>query len=464
MVIKLRLNTLMLLIIVLTSACGGLPLAVPAEKEAMQQAETVVVEVQSVEAAVTLETIGGSASSPLTTPTPSIPATPTPLLVIPIPTASGPTPPPINTPTPAPSPTPTPTFEPLSDKPIGGYIFSPPKLILTHNYIEIIGWVPDSNEELIIRNFDNDKFLIETLNINTGLRQRLVETDHFIVGKPIWLPATKQIAYLAQDETGAINLYLNNPGEKDVDTPTVSQVSPPLVPDKTGDSVLVFDSQTSRLLDISQTEGATEKLLLTEPLSPVGFGPYPQYQATWNEKTDWIAYYHPEKLVLVNSQTNQTQTVDLGKAPGEWGQWGAIDAAWSADGQRLAIIATSSEVISATVPFTQLIIYDPATGKVQLIADDLTYITNMAWAPDNENVLISGVIRQNKEGLDVNALFLVDVTTQQIVPVPVMPDGAHGLSWHRSLTWSPDGKYIVVGYTEVPTEGRWYRISVKTEK
>lgn len=460
--LKLRLFTI--LVVTLTAGCNGLPLAVPEEKEAPKQVETVVAEIQPIEATATQEMIGGSTNSPLPTPTAMpIPATQTPILV-PTPTPGGPTPPPINTPTPAPSPTPTPTFEPLTDKPIGGYIFSPPELILTNNYIEIVGWVPGSNEELIIRNFEDDKFLVETLNVNTEQRQRLVETNRFIIGKPVWLPATKQIAYLAQDETGANNLYLNNPNEKEVDTPIVSKVSPPLVPDKTGDSVLVFDSQLSHLLHVSQTEGATEALLLTEPLPPVGFGPYPQYQATWSEKTDWIAYYHPENLILINPQTSQIQNVDLGKAPGDWGQWGVIDAAWSSDGQRLAIIASSSEVTSTTVPFTQLIIYDPNTGKVQLIEDNLTYITNMAWAPDNEHVLISGVIRQNKEGLDVNALFLVDVTTQQVVPVPVMPNGALGLSWHRSLTWSLDGKFIVVGYTEVPTEGRWYRISVKTEK
>lgn len=448
--------TLLIISLFLFASCGSPPLAMP------EDLETVTGSAASSQIEQAVEVIGGSTQSPLAPPTATavikateVVATPTaiPVFVTPI-----------YSPTPVPSPTPTATFEPLSDKPIDGYIFSPPELILTHNYIEIIGWVPGSNEELFIRSFEDEKFLVETLNVNTGQRQQLLETNRFIIGKPVWLPVTKQIAYLAQDDMGVINLYLNNPNEKDVDTPIASNVTPPLVPDKAGDSVLVFDSQLSRLLDVSQTEGAKEEVLLTEPLPPVGFGPYPQYQATWSEKTDWIAYYHPEKLVLINPQTNQTQTVDLGKEPGDRGQWGAIDAAWSPDGQRLAIIATSSEVTSTIVPFTQLIIYDPTAGKVQLIADNFTYITNIAWAPDNEHVLVSGVIRQNKAGLDVNALFLVDVTTQQIVPVPVMPDEAFGLNWHRSLAWSPDGKFIVVGYTEVPTEGRWYRISVKTEK
>jgi hypothetical protein len=78
------------------------------------------------------------------------------------------------TPTDAPSPTPTPTFEPLSDKPIGGYIFSPPELVLIDNRMMILGWRPDSNEELITSNFGDDQFLIEFLNITSGQRERVV--------------------------------------------------------------------------------------------------------------------------------------------------------------------------------------------------------------------------------------------------------------------------------------------------
>ncbi len=114
------------------------------------------------------------------------------------------------TPTPAPTATPTPTFEPLSDKPIMGYVFSPPQQILQDNFMEIVDWLPNSSEEMLIRTFADDHYLIEKLNIKTGTRQTLVKTKLNIIGNPVWLSATQQTAYIGQIEPGKYNLYYSS--------------------------------------------------------------------------------------------------------------------------------------------------------------------------------------------------------------------------------------------------------------
>lgn len=170
---------------------------------------------------------------------------------------------------------------------------------MPRGYIEIADWLPDSNEELIVSNFEDDQYLVEFLSVTTGQRQRVVETSQNIVGKPVWLPAKQQMTYLAQAKTGAINLYLSTPDKQDTDILTLSDVSPPLAPALDDKGVLVFDRQMRQLLNTGQEVGKIQALSMTEPLPRVEGGPFARYQAAWSEKTDWIAYYNPEKFVLI---------------------------------------------------------------------------------------------------------------------------------------------------------------------
>jgi hypothetical protein len=292
----------------------------------------------------------------------------------------------IPTPTPAPSPTPTPTFEPLSDKPIGGYIFGSPEPFSPRGYIEIVEWLPGSNEEVIVRNFENDRYLVELLNVKSGQHQRLVETAHNIVDNPVWLPHTQQIAYLAQDETGALGLYFSASNNQGTNLLTQGNVSPPLVPAPDGKSVIVLDKQRRQLLKSNEEVKNIPKLTLAQPLPVTKGGPFARYQAAWSNKTNWVAYYNSEKFVLVNPPTGETQNVDLGMTSGLEQFW-AIHAVWRPDGEELAVIVTSDSPVQ-TITFTRLAIFNPTTGEIQLIGDNFAYVTNVAWAPDNRHVLL----------------------------------------------------------------------------
>jgi WD40 repeat protein len=481
---KILQMTLVVLTSILITACGSSSSVLSEEEKAVEQktatspilTTTVVDEAEKVtktpipptptatagnEATASPEIVTESATPepPITTATPVVTNTPIAatgqsIIIVPQPPSS---PTLILYPTSIPSPTPTPTFEPFSDKPIGGYIFSPPELILTHNYIEIVDWLPDSNEKLVIRNFEDDKFLVETLDIKTGQRQRLVETNRYIVGNPVILSANQQIAYLAQDGIGAINLHFNDLNTRETSTSALSGISPPIVPNRAETGILVFDTQMSRLLDTNQKARKTQNVLERTPLPIVEDGPFAHYRATWADKTDWIAYYNPEKFILINPQTGETRGVDLGKGPGDLGQLWVTYATWSPDGQKLALIVTAGTMFPP-LNFTQLAIFNPSTNEVQLIEDNFVYVSDITWAPNSKQVLIKPNIG-TYEGYSVHALFLVDILSNDITPVPVMPKNALGGAYN-GLAWSPDGTEIVVRYAENPGEVGWYRVSV----
>lgn len=364
------------------------------------------------------------------------------------------------TPTPAPSLTPTPTFEPLSDKPIGGYIFSPPEFISSRSYIEIVGWLTGSNEELIVNNFENDAYLVEIFNIKSGQRQHVVQTSDNIVGRPVWLPDTQQIAYLAQDKTGIINLYLSALSKQEGDTLNLEDISPPLAPAFDGKSVLVFDKEMRQLQKSNRDTKRALELSITEPLPNMNGGPFARYQAAWSNSTNWVAYYNPKKFMLINPKISEIREMNLGKISRNLEDFWVLYAVWSLSGEKLAMVVTSDSP-DQNITFTQLAIFDLTTGNMQLIDDNFIYVTNVAWAPDNHQVLISAVIRQ-LDGYNVEALFLVNTETKQIDPVPIMPQDALGFSSFSSLAWSPDGKQIIVGYAVQPGQSGWYRVAVKT--
>jgi hypothetical protein len=212
------------------TACGSPPLVMPPEEDG--QPETAIQSAQAPQETKTVEGGGDITNSPLPTPSPQPTATSpggsptlTPSQPTTTPSITQTPPPPTSVPpegsptlTP-PQPTTTPSTTQTPPSPTGvppgeseQYIFGTPELILTLDFIEIVDWVPGSNDELLIRNFEDDKFLVEILNINTGQRQRLVETPHTIVGDPVILPGRQQIAYLAYDEANRINALTHFPG------------------------------------------------------------------------------------------------------------------------------------------------------------------------------------------------------------------------------------------------------------
>ncbi|NJN97307.1 MAG: hypothetical protein HC875_26100 [Anaerolineales bacterium] len=181
------------------------------------------------------------------TPTPVVAATITPTAtseVIPVIITTFPTP------TPAPSPSPTPTFEPLSDKPIMGFVFKPPQEIaITRNSIgqnEIVEWLPNSSEEILLKG----PVSLSTVNVKNGtIKEYARVNEPGNLYQPVWLPEENGVAYLSFDlKTNQQNLWV---GKGDGQTEQIaSDVVPPLIPlDKNNVGILKRNSDIVILSD-----------------------------------------------------------------------------------------------------------------------------------------------------------------------------------------------------------------------
>ena len=356
------------------------------------------------------------------------------------------------TPTQAPTPTPTPTFEPLSDKPIMGFVFKPPQEIPnTRNsvgYYEIIEWLPDSSEEVLVKG----PLTLETVNALSGTVKQYAEVESpGNIFQPIWLFEAEGVAYLAADiQANKTNLWLGKAGSK----PEIllSDVGSPLIPMERGRGVAVYDKSEKGMKAVSPSKQNLK------PAPQPATAPFPQMtpgkllNTAYQPGGDWIAYYNVDGFRLVNSKTGEVRLVDLGERENEplW----AFDAKWSPDGQKLALIITRDR---ATFDFTDLYILEWPTATLHKVDDTFTFVSDIAWAPDSKHLLLKAVIDQ-KDGFNIFALYITNVSTSSdIVPVPIPIKGLAGFG--DSLSWSPDGKTVLVQYFD-GQEAALYRIDV----
>jgi len=371
------------------------------------------------------------------TPTPVVAATITPtatLEVIPVIITTFPTP------TPAPSPSPTPTFEPLSDKPIMGFVFEPPQEVPNTRRpdgFDIIQWLPDRSEEVLLRG----AYTLETVNILTGMVRLFatVKDPGGIGEQPVWLPEAQGVAYFAW-EAGQRKLFLGKEGAKT--EILLPDAEPPLIPlgEEKGIATYSKNDKAMRGVLPNKQVAALPAVLsnLPHPSKPGPPGTF--HRVAVQPNSDWVAYYNIEGFQLVNIKTDEIQVINLGgSAPAPL--W-AMEVKWSPDGQKLALIVTQGP---PAISFSDLYILEWPTGILHKIDDNFPYITDIAWAPDSKHLLFEAVIDQ-KDGMDVNALYITDLSTPSIIlPVPVPIEGL-GSNFGGGLSWSTDGQTVLVKY------------------
>ena len=127
-------------------------------------------------------------------------------------------------------------------------------------------------------------------------------------------------------------------GAQNAGTQLASDVNPPLVPASDGAGVLVFNAQMDRLQTAGKEAAQAQEMALAEPLPPIKGGPFGRYQAAWSDKTAWVAYYNQAGLRLINRQTGAVDKVNLDQISGEKKNLGVGCAAWSPDGEKLALV------------------------------------------------------------------------------------------------------------------------------
>lgn len=404
-----------------------------------------------------------------TVTTTSVAVTETP---IPLPTAT-----PIATETPViipviitvpPSPTPAPTSTPFSissferqaAKSTFGFMFkSPQEVPNTRNPdgFDIVDWLPGSSNEVLLKG----AFTLEVVNILDGsVKVYATVNEPGNIWQPVWLSEVQGVTYISLDiQAGKQNLML---GQGEGKTALLSSnASLPLIPLaslKQGNGLAVFSQDGQRIRRVSSDGKEADSL-------PVSFDLLLRLEQkiakTFHDITiqpdgNWFAYYNSEDFQLFNPNTGEIREIDLGGSGFEklW----VMYAKWSPNGQKLALIVTAGGI---PIDFSNLYILDWSNSKSYKVDVPFNFVSDVAWAPDNKHLLFEAVVDQ-KEGSDINALFITDTSTKsEILPVSVPITGL-GSNFGGGLSWSADGRTVLAKYAN-DLGVALYRIEVTTQ-
>ena len=446
--------TLIIISLFFFAACGSPPLIMP------ENIKTATGSTSSLQPEQAVEVIGGSAQSPLAPPTATVvretvPSQPslTPVLIS--------TPTPVYTPTPAPSPSPTSTFEPLSDKPILGYVFGKPEELRGLDNGVVKEWLPNSSEEIIIV---GDNFL-EVVNILTAEKYRLAQWNnekYAFTGNQVWVSSIREAALILFNlQTSRYELWTSASEKEPIEQPSLTNVSSSFIPVDVITGLGIYDLETRTLKALSDQGKLVQ--VVSQPLRPVPTATetLPYSIAKLNEK---ITYYNRDDFLIVNLNTKTVKDVNFTDKQGR--SLSAWDAKWSWDGRKLALLLSER---NPTLTFMDLYVYDSIDDALQKVETPFTrYIDSVAWASDNRHLIVNAVIGEAKYKTtysdsvvsDVNALFLVDTVTGEYSPIPFYsPDIASSIG---QVLWSSDGKYLITRYRFYEGGTNTYRIQVKS--
>lgn len=366
---------------------------------------------------------------------------------------------------------PTETAQPEATTPISGlddYVFSEPQVVLTNTrlYIAIAGWLPDSEQILIMRG-DPERpqtEFIETFNTRTKDVQRFGKR-HWVPGKPCWLPTLQGVAYTDWAGKEYRALYTGRGEATPKQTVATGLSSPYIGADPSGRRLLFFTEQTGerpQVWDVQQKTIQSLPFVLAPLSDTLGLVMPSPYLIAWHPKENKVAFYNNYHFFIADLDTGQVAEIELGTDNYGLELW-AMEAQWSPDGRYIAMLTASGDL---PVEFSELTILDTVRGKLrsmhpeQYIYPGQYYVTDVAWGPDSYHLVVSAVTRQDEIGVEYNGLYLTDTGNAKFLRL--LPEHEFGGSWGAGLAWSPDGLRLAVSCPTLE-EGRLCLISVSQE-
>jgi len=349
-----------------------------------------------------------------------------------------------------PFPTPSPTLSPWENITLDQISFGEPKVVLTGTLgFQILRWI-SNDEVLILRDTKpgGRENAIEVFNVETQKVRRLAEGSYF--RSPVWNPIERAVVYSEYDlehdeppEQADLVWQSLDTGEKQI---LASNVTLPIILVEGGKGALAYDVEEKALRGKLVAPFAEERR--------IPFGQYAMRIPTpygWEYKTavspdgKWQVVYNCEHFLLLDTKEGEIKEIDLGtEGPGGKGlpRW-ALNAQWSPDGKKIAIIATRGHLPN---PVRFFLLLDPQTGALQEISLSKPFgIYTVQWSPNGRFLLVSGFIDLNEEGFPIIEHRLIDPSTGRERKLNLFPSNP---LLGRSFAWSPDGKRLILNCTE----------------
>ena len=350
----------------------------------------------------------------------------------------------------SPLPTPTqPPSAPLAPSPTPEqstsasalYIFGEPRVVFTsQSPIGVADWLPDNKTVLLVRYDPSHPGFewVETLNINTGELLRFGERQYTDI-KPIWLEAPGRVAFTGFAGGHQANLWIVGPDTPQPASPSLENVILSLA--GRDDSVLAFlRGGTHPVL----TDG-TGQVRETVPINLRSYGLEPDneldwFRMSWHPSKPAVAIYDTSHFLTLNVREGQVRQFDLGEETSErWGygpRW-AFNVLWSPTGDSIALIIGVGQP-----PFksTRLFVLDITTGEARHISLPVTWVRDLAWAPDGQQILVGTL----NAGQEFDNVYLVDVASGEAQLLKPLSDKSHGGLPGWNLAWSPAGDKLIL--------------------
>jgi dipeptidyl aminopeptidase/acylaminoacyl peptidase len=352
-----------------------------------------------------------------------------------------------------------------SAPPLGSYVVSEPKVVLTSTgTIGIAQWLPDNERLLLTRDVPGvNRQSVETFNVRDSQTNTYAERERNDA-KPVWLSVLNGAAF-----TSATNkqneLLMSQGSSKSAQQLSAGLSSIFLATDPGGQQLLyLVGNQLQRQEVLSQiVETSSVDLSRWEhPISDSWAIPG-MYRMTWRPGTSQAAVYNGYYFFLVDVESSQGCEVDLGEDVGEGGSrlW-AIAAQWSPDGRYLAMLTTAG---TPPVKRVDLSVLDTVTGKLRSMHPEVYivpgqyYVMDLAWMP-NSQILTTLVTVEERDSGWFEGLYLIDAATgenRRLLPQMTFAGGDAG--WNLAL--SSDGQQLAVT-CPTKSEGRLCLIQVES--
>jgi hypothetical protein len=345
-----------------------------------------------------------------------------------------------------------------------GYVFGQPEELLgVDNSInfKIFGWVPGSNEEMVVI---GDDFL-DVVNILSGEKQRLAEwnTQSLAnVGDRVWVSSTKTAALILFNlQTNQYEFWTNASGENPIKQPYLTNIASSFIPIDSYEGLGVYDFDTQNVLAISdKSDLITTK---TQALHPIpGTDNAQPYNIT--KLDEHVVYFNKDSFLALNLKTEEIKSINLAEETSRLlSPW---DVKWGRDGKKIALLLSERE---PTLNFMDLYIYDYTNSKLEKMEVPFThFIKSLTWASDNRHIIVNTVIGEAEYQTSYGesfvsskqALFIMDTITMENAPLPIFfPDVASSVG---EVLWSSDGKYLIARYRFYKDGISTFRIEVKS--
>lgn len=277
-----------------------------------------------------------------------------------------------------------------------------------------------------------DVLLLKTIQADgTGMRTiRAPSSAGFThVGSPEWSPDGRKIAVdMSQGSTTTSHIVVMN-----ADGSGLQNLGRGCMPSFSGDSSRIAFSDTGQGIMTMKSDGTDRQVV-----DRSGWG------TQWSPDGKWIAYGKAGNVTVRNVATGESHELLVGDDASRYSSifW---NLAWSHDSRKVAFKARRSQTNQEELAVAWL---DPRDGFTVLQADATATYPDIAFSPDNEDVIAS----MNVGGGQPHRLHSINIKQPgspkllEIFPPNQSADG---------IAWSPDGKTIAFTTLYVAEPEEW---------